>query len=305
MRRIYFILLLILWVALCQNLAAGVIKYPPLNLVKVYPVDNSDSLDLSGLDLCKGALYTVSDDKNGIFRIEVKGKKATLMPFIELVDVPLSLFSSPNWDWEGISCDSSNGFYLVSEEIAGILKVSWNGKMHWVSGDLYNSGREAGFFQKKNAFVEGITSLPDNSILVAAEREPRGLIKLNLNSSPSVVRSIRVKPVPKPRFDNRNVDFSGLDTLNGALYTLERNAQMICKRDLKRFEVQDCRGFGWVENKKKYRYKKMKYGHAEGLAVTESRIYIILDNNGSQRVKGKLDRRSLLLEFRFPISWLF
>lgn len=319
MKKNYLVLLLILLNILSQETMGDGLDKSPLTLIKTYPVEGSEYLDLSGLDLCKGELYTVSDKKNGIFRVKLDKTTATLTPYLEISDVPspplesgkrspinyiLSFFATPYWDWEGISCSPSTGFYLVSEEVAEVLHVSFAGKMRWISGNLYNTGKKAGFFQKKNAFLEGITHLSDQNILVAVEREPRGLIKLNLNDFEVINSPIKVKPHPKPHLNNRNVDFSGLDTLNGLLYTLERNAQMVCKRDLKSFEVVDCKEFGWIENSKVYRYKKMRYGHAEGLAVNQSRIYIILDNNGSKREKGKSDRRSLLFEFEFPKSWL-
>lgn len=296
-------------------LSAAALGYAPLNLLKTYSVKQSEGKETSGLDFCMGNLYTVSDKHNKIFQIRFDEGQARLDPVLELENIPKPpMVKFPfgfsqvihkvkkGWDWEGISCNQNETFFLISERNAAILKVNSKQHLNWLTPSTYQTGQSAGFFKKQNAFLEGITHLADDTVLLAVERAPRGLMYVKINQNTIEVKPIQIAPTPAPRQKERSVDLSGLDFHAGKVYSLERNAQLVCQRDVKSFKIQDCASYAFAENHKEFRFTHQTYGYAEGLAITGQKVFIILDiNKMRRRTTGR--RQTLLFEFKFPQKW--
>ena len=67
---------------------------------------------------------------------------------------------------------------LASEGRSRVLRVEPDGATAWITPALEELGRPLGMLRLDNAGLEGIARLPNGRILVAAERDLRGLIEL-------------------------------------------------------------------------------------------------------------------------------
>ncbi|GAB4341604.1 MAG: esterase-like activity of phytase family protein [Calditrichia bacterium] len=281
----------------CEKESQPVPPSPPqLTLLRAYPVEGPGNFQPSGLTLHNGQLFTVSDKNDStIFEIELKESLAVCQPAV-VFDPPEAGVAL---DFEGITVDSGGTFYLASEALAQILAVSGNSAQLY-SPSLLEKGRAAGLFQKHNAVVEALCRHGDGSFWLAAEREPRGILIYSPAQQNS--RAFLLDHSRFPFKKNRSFDFSGLFVYKEAVYVLERNAFVVCRLEMKGDEITE--GPGWsfeeTENSQLYAYDDMRYGKAEGLAMDDRLIYVILDNNGDARIKNPADRRPLLFVFENP-----
>jgi hypothetical protein len=211
----------------------------------------------------------------------------------------VALFYGKMFDWEGIACMGDN-YLLASESSASIFIVSKLGE--YISTDkIYAQGRENGFFNVYNGFIEGV-AFHENRIIGAVERGPRGLFVLN-NDGTSNSKSINFHNLPNDfnlSYLENSVDVSDLEVYDNNLYSLERNASAVCKRDIDTFKTIMCYSFGHIEHDPNLKYMDTQYGLSEGLAISEKHIYVAFDNNGHGRVNHPDDNRPLLLEFEKP-----
>ncbi len=219
--------------------------------------------NLSGLAWCGGALWTVSDrDDDRLYRLlidEAPGKawQATAEPFV----VPGTPESGLSWgtrarvavgglvrggalDFEGIACDAAGNRYLVSEAHAAVLLLPAVGKPNWLPlpPSLLRQARASGLLMNFNALFEGIAVDPEGKRLwLAAERERRGLLKVRNENGTwkcegnCVMLSEGGTAMPPPELGSARKlpkDFSDLALFHGKLFTLERLAHQICRRDL-------------------------------------------------------------------------
>ena len=273
-----------------------------LELVAAMPVEFPKAIEPSGLIMRDDSLFTVSDDHDHtIFYIDcnIEEQRATCKRYLKF-DAP-KIHGVDDLDLEGITVDGDGNFYLVSEKAFRILKIEkGSNKVSWVTHDLKPYGREVGLFQKKNADFEGITWLGDHKFLLAAEREPRGFIQLDLDKIPKGIKAYRqdhsILEPPK----HRNPDYSGLHFDGKNIYALERSIHAVT-----RIEITDGKiiekavwSYAHVENAEEWQYRDMEFGHAEGLFINENYVYIILDNNGERRLINKKDRRPLMFVFK-------
>ena len=283
-----FLLLLILFFTIsCTNHK----KIKQLKFIKSYEIETHNSIEPSGLTEWNGDFYTVSDKHNLIYQLEFKNKLITLNPIIKIDND-----SETNFDFEGITHDDEF-FYLVSEELLQVLKVSKNGEhQEWISnsGTIQKAGQEAGLFKVENAKIEGVCKLTDNTILMVAERQPRGFIEFK---STLEILAYQENDINFDYEKNRSPDFSGLSCEDG-MYALSRNAYMVAELSMVNGKYREIKGYSYkhIVTKPEYQYQNMEYGHAEGLVVKEDRVYILLDNNKSPNNMNPKNNNSLFLE---------
>ncbi len=317
---------------LCKNLLCGCLMLlsstiysasklePPvtkLQLIQAFELESDASvrgLQPSGLVFCDGRLLMVSDRHNQtIFSLKLGAERAQVEQFITLASIPDPDHAgydfdirwwnmiSQRYDWEGISCDTQGNIYLLSEALAQVLMRSRDGQLRWLGSEAYQQGRSKGLFQQLNAYAEGLAVAGENMV-IAAERNPRGMVLLNSN----VEREWRVSSSQYMEgFPSlfRPVDFSGLWLENDFLYTLERNHFQICRRHFPALDVQRCWQYRHIEEDPKWIYRDHRFGKAEGLARSGNQLYLVLDNNNGSRMTDPNNNQPLLFTFQRPADW--
>lgn len=292
-----------------------------LRLLRAWPVDGMADLQPSGLASCRGALLTVGDKHDRtVFQLQLNANGATAKRFLKLPElappagagVPgtrrlthrmTSWVTGTLFDWEGLACGPDETLWLVSEAYAAVLRVPPAGRPQWVEAPVYSVGREAGLFSALNGVVEGVALLHEDLVL-AAERDPRGIVTLISRAGKWEVDQAMIMDdsIPPPP-SGRQADFGDAYASHGALYTLERNAHAICRRDTRTFRAQRCWSYAKAENDAARLYRDARHGLAEGMTVHEGKLYVILDNNNDARRSDARDRRPQLFEFELPADW--
>ena len=269
------------------------IKVRNLKLVNAYEVETLGKFDPSGLTYWDGQFFTVSDKDNFIFKLKFDDNKVRLIPFLEIEnDKPGKL------DFEGITHDDEY-FYLISELHFQILKISKDGKnQQWIPDDesLKIAGKESGLFTTHNAYIEGICLLEDQKFLLAAERQPRGFIEIDVPNNE--IKAYQQNDAVFEYQANRSTDFSGLSCNNDKIYVLDRNAETIASLERQDGKFVETSGYSYGEviNQPEFSYLDKEFGLAEGLYVSEDRFYILLDNNRIGMTKDPENNNSLFLE---------
>jgi hypothetical protein len=313
-RKRYSATRLLLFITLSLLQTGSYAKDPDkLELRKAYWINADFPLNPSGLAYCNGALLTVSDKQDqivyrllpqpdGTSNLAIHVDLGTI-PERELPSVPwlvaakrfIGLLLAQNrYDWEDIACHDGS-LYLLSETAIDILQRDSHGTLSWMNLDLYKPGRDAGFFQQNNAFAEGMTILGSDSLLVAAERQNRGLLTAIRSGNGWDIKATAIGDSPILPTGSRSPDLTGLTTYQGRLFSLERNASAVCERSLSTLDAIKCWSYAHVENAQEYQYLDHQYGLAEGLALSENAMYIALDNNNDGRAANPNDKRALLL----------
>ncbi|MDB6062725.1 MAG: hypothetical protein JWM78_2828 [Verrucomicrobiaceae bacterium] len=287
--------------------------------IDVFPVEHSAGKDLSGLAFCGGELFANSDKiDDRIYALRFDQQKVDLVERMAIASIPpreMTYTGSAEYiyqlqkyangdplDWEDIACDGSV-LYLLSERKNGILAIE-NNKSSWLPLDWYAAAHTAGYLNKYNAYVEGLALVDNNKILIAMERELRGLIEATRATSGQW--QLITKPLNNDQqlaFREGSDDVAALALHNGFLFTLERNASAICRRDLREYRADSCFSYRHVEDDAQYRFHDHKYGLGEGLAIDNDNLYIVFDTNGDHREADSSDKRALLLKIPLPISW--
>ncbi|MGI4838809.1 MAG: esterase-like activity of phytase family protein [Janthinobacterium lividum] len=319
------------WLLMTLCLATTLATAAPveeLRLLGEHPVEGMRDGNLSGLAICGGELYTESDrDDDRIYRLDTR--QPVWQAEAQRFDVPTPAPSGLSWgmnvrtwaagfvrggtlDFEGISCDAAGNRYLVSEARAQVLKISPEGEAQWlnISPALVREARAAGLLAHFNAIFEGLAINPaGDQLWLAAERSRRGLLKANLHGSEwtcdgaCVLLSedgVQARPAAAMPSDMPLViDFSDLAWFNGKLYTLERNAYQICRRDTRTVAVERCWSFADAALTPARRYAK-PYGVAEALVVDAQGAWIGNDNNDWARGDG--DVRPIVWRFAAPVD---
>ncbi|MCL6415652.1 hypothetical protein MIB92_08315 [Aestuariirhabdus sp. Z084] len=287
--------------------------HPPLQLLHSLPIDAAvPDLQPSGLAWCNGKLLTLSDRHDQqIFRIEFNPQKvtSTIGLFRSLQSPPApeqetlkdraqALVSGRRFDWEGISCQNDS-LYLLSEQFHDVLQIKPD-TMQWLALPQQDLVGVDHLLVEPNAGLEGI-SWNQAHLLLAAERDQRGLLQLNYDQSSWHV-SLRLTPLPpQPPIAGRNPDFSGLWYEAPWLYTLERNLFRVCQRGAD-FQQRRCWSYAHTELAPDQRFQS-QYGVAEGIAADATRIYLITDNNNKPLISNPDDRRPRLWIFAKPDDW--
>ncbi|MEJ6819106.1 esterase-like activity of phytase family protein [Pseudomonas sp. LF-5] len=298
---------------------------PELKLLAEHPVDGMRGGNLSGLAVCGKDLWTVSDrDDEQIYRLNTGDQvwQAETVP-LDVPKVPDSGLpwglSSRTWaasfirggdlDFEGITCDSAGNRYIVSEAHAAVLQVSPEGTASWlkISPMLVKEARASGMLLHFNALFEGLAINPaGDEMWLAAERERRGLLKIKRQQTVwdchggCVLLSeagVEMQPPQFPKARAVSRDFADLSLFNGKLFTLERNAFRVCRRDAVTAKVERCWSFA-EEALQPQRLYSQAYGLAEALVVDADGAWIGLDNNDGVRADG--EKRPIVWRFAAP-----
>ncbi|CRQ79295.1 DNA topoisomerase IV, partial [Pseudomonas aeruginosa] len=163
-----------------------------------------------------------------------------------------------------------------------------------------------------NALFEGIAVDPEGKRLwLAAERERRGLLVAHRDNSAwrcegsCVLLAEGGKIEPPPELGSARKlpkDFSDLAFYRGKLFTLERLAHQICRRDLAQAKVERCWSFASAVLAPERRYE-LPYGVAEALSLDDKGAWLGIDNGDHARADG--DVRPFVLRFAAPAGgWL-
>jgi len=274
----------------------------PLALINALPVEGPDDIEPSGLTIVNNRLFTVSDEHDDtIFRIELREESAVLLPHIKF-PAPENR-SRRGMDFEGITNDADGNFYLVSESNFRILRISANGdEISWITPSLRPYGDAIGLFQTGNTNLESIALAGENQFIAGAERQPRGLLEIDLNVNPPDVQAFRVDVTRAPVPEGRAIDFSGMFYENGILYALHRSAEIVNQLSFNGtgFVEENLWSFSDIVNSETLRYSNLDFGMAEGVSLDSEHVYVILDNNGMHRDRDPQDHRPLLLIMERP-----
>ncbi|MGY2288909.1 esterase-like activity of phytase family protein [Pseudomonas sp. SDO528_S397] len=313
---------------LLSGLAATSVVAAPaveLKMLSEHPVQGMRGGNLSGLALCGKELWTVSDrDDDQIYRLDTRADtwQAETVT-IEVPPVPdsglpwglrsrtkaASLVRGGDLDFEGITCDAAGNLYIVSEAHAAVLQVPAAGEPEWlkIAPGMVREARASGMLLHFNALFEGIAINPQgNQLWLAAERERRGLIVLKRPQSlwdcdgACVLLSEagqEMQPAQFPGAKAVSKDFADLSLFNGKLFTLERNAYQVCRRDAVTAKVELCWSFADEALAPNRRYNQ-PYGLAEALVVDADGAWIGIDNNLKPRADG--EKRPMVYRFAAP-----
>lgn len=315
-------------ILLLSGLAATAVVAAPvaeLKLLSEHPVEGMRGGNLSGLALCGKALWTVSDrDDDQIYRLDIQAD--TWQAEAVKIDVPpvpesglpfglrsrtkaASLIRGGDLDFEGISCDAAGNRYIVSEAHAAVLQVPATGEPEWlkIAPGMVREARASGMLLHFNALFEGLAVNPEgNQIWLAAERERRGLISIKRPQTlwdcdgPCVLLSEAGQEMQPEQFPGAKAvskDFADLALFNGKLFTLERNAFEVCRRDAVTAKVELCWSFADETLTPNRRYAQA-YGLAEALVVDADGAWIGIDNNFKPRADG--EKRPMVYRFAAP-----
>jgi hypothetical protein len=281
--------------------AAATPHIPELELVAALPIDGSDGLDLSGLAMRGRALYAVSDkDDTRIFRIVLAPGHASarLEPA-----VPITLPSDSGkgrCDWEGLAIHPDGRWLLASELKHRVLAVPAKGGIGtWITPNLQPAAHPHGMLQVANAGLEGLTVGPGGTLILAAERQNRGLIEIAPGHPPIFFPlSTSIVRLPSPRVP----DLAAVEWTGTHLLGLYRNAELLVRLEKQNDAWIETRAWSFRQTVRhpKLRYIAASYGMVEGLAISKDFIYLCADNNRSGRAADPSDRRGLLYIFKRP-----
>jgi len=287
-------LILLIGVSVAEEVAL------PLKLIKALPVVYHERVDPSGLTIHDGTLFAVSDKHDDtIFRLQITDDEAIMIPHLKFQ------FAEPvaRLDLEGITCDSSGVFYLVSETLYRVFRVDpRRDYASWVTPSVRPFGEEKGLFKARNAALEGVAVVGDDHFVVCVERQPRGIIEIDMSKKPCEISAFAYDRTSLKLPENRRPDFTDLFFEDQELYALHRNPYAISKliRNGETFEERNFWSYESIETSEELQYSNMIFGRAEGLCMDKERVFVILDNNGDHRLSDPEDRRPLLLIMQRP-----
>ncbi|WP_213875544.1 esterase-like activity of phytase family protein [Pseudomonas sp. dw_358] len=301
-----------------------------LKLLSEHVVDGMRGGNLSGLAACGDGLWTVSDrDDDVIYRFDPSSSPvwqahalaikvpapppSGLSEGVRLMVKASTYVRGGSLDFEGISCDAQGNRYVVSEAYASVLKVPRGGAPQWLPIDpaVVGEARERGLLAHFNAIFEGIAVDPGGKRMwLAAEREQRGLLVIKRRDGDQgwgceghcVLLSEAgyvALPTQITSRQPRVKDFSDLSLYKGKLYTLERNAYQICRRDPVTATVEHCWSFANEVLAPGRRYDQ-PYGLLEALVIDEQGAWLGVDNNDKPREDGEV--RPIVWRFAAPQS---
>lgn len=288
--------------AAAARVAAGA---PELELLQALPIDAGGPFEPSGLLLYDGRLLTVSDKHDGaVYELSLAADAAGLRPFVTFEppdDAPGPL------DFEGLTADADGALLLISESRHRVLRLELDAlrgraRASWLTPSLEAEGKAGGCFQVDGAAFEGITRLPDGDLLLAAERQPRGLVQLRARTEATSAQVWAMPESLHPVPPGRSPDFADLTLAAGRVYALARNSHLVTRLTRTAAGWQEGLAFSYAraENDARHVYESPVYGLAEGLAVSATEVFLVLDNNGQARAADASDRRPLLLVFARP-----
>lgn len=278
----------------------------PTELVpqQVLPVEGPGRFQPSGLAVVGGELFTVSDKHDdAVFRLVLQPERAVAERALTI-----DRGDDDGWlDLEGLVPDGAGGFYVVSEERSRVLQVPAAGRARWVTADLKPAARVVGLLVEQNAGFEGLTLLAPGRFLLAAERSPRGLIELDLNAPSPSLHAVKWDETRFASPAGRVPDFADLAVWRGRVFGLLRGAGVVCElvRDPgapSGWREGDGVSFAKLEEDPRTRYRDLKYGIVEGLALDDAHLFLVHDNNDDALAADAKDHRPRLVVFANPFG---
>jgi hypothetical protein len=106
-----------------------------------------------------------------------------------------------------------------------------------------------------------------------------------------------MQPAQFPKARARSRDFADLSLFDGKLFTLERNAFQVCRRDAVTAKVERCWSFAAEALQENRRYSQ-PFGLTEALIVDADGAWIGIDNNNGARADG--EKRPIVWRFAAP-----
>ena len=298
--------------------------WPELALQSEHPVEGMRGGNLSGLALCSGELWAVSDrDDDQIYRldtreplwhaealaIDVPPPPESGLPWgVRMMGKAISPLRGGELDFEGISCDEAGNRFVVSEAHAAVLQIPQAGAPSWLKIDpaLVRQARASGMLLHFNALFEGIAVNPQgNQIWLAAERERRGLLTIRKKQSVWDCENGCVlmseggleQPPAQLKAKAQQKDFADLTLFEGKLFTLERMAYRICRRTPDTGAIERCWSFANDALTDARRYNT-GYGNSEALSLDAKGAWVGVDNGNHARADG--EKRPVVWRFAAP-----
>lgn len=316
------------WLACLLGLALPVAAATPeLALRAEHPVAGIPEGNLSGLARCDGVWWAVSDrDDDRLYRLD-SGElvwravpETFAAPAPPDTGLPAHLRAAARargalldglLDPEGLDCDARGNRYVVSESFAAVLVVDPAGAVRWLPlpPGVVAGARSRGLLRQVNALFEGIAVDEGGTTLwLAAERQGRGLVRVDLAGGDCaegcvlVAEDEAIRPPAALGSDPLPADFSALALFGGKLFTLERLAHQLCRRDAESGAVERCWSYAATALVDQRRYDS-RYGLAEALWLDAQGAFIGLDNNRQARLDG--EDRPVIWHFAAPAGgWL-
>lgn len=273
-----------------------------LELKQVLPLDGPALVQPSGLAFDgKRLLMVCSVHDDDIYAVEPQADKAVFKEAIRISrpkEAPVAKMA-----WRGIAAGKDGGLYLASEQACRIMRVAKDGDAGWMGPSLLEAGAEKGLFAGLNSGIEGLVSLNNGKFLVAAAREPRGILELDMSGKVPVITAwLAEKTRLRLPTGRRRPDFADLTMEQGKVWALCANSDAVCQ--VKRNGMDLVEGEHWsfaeVAENPQYKYAGLRMGLARGLAMDAQSLYVVLDNKGVGRQIDPNDRRPLLLVFKRP-----
>lgn len=305
--RIRFFIATTAWLGgiLATGSAATPAKIPELVRVQAWSVNGPGRFDASGLTRCGGEFLVVSDRHHDtIFRLEPVGDELRAVPAVTFTG-PVPYPEKGYLDLEGVTPAPDGGFLVAPEWGFAVVHVPAGGGLAtWATPDLREAGRPVGLFATTDAYLEGVTWMGADRLLVVVERQPRGVIEIAGEGSTADIRAQVMNTSKYPCVGGRNLDFADVCTWRERVFALSRNQHLVV--ELQRDPVGNwSEGEAWsyaeTENDPAFQFVDRTYGIAEGLAIDDAGIYVLFDNNNVPRAGAPEDRRPWLFAFQNPL----
>jgi len=281
---------------------AGTVK--PLKFWEIkLPADSKSKFDASAIEKFQDKWLVVSDSpahKNVYFFELGNSKSVATKTFLAFKTQ--KKISRP--DFEGLTL--CNGHLLVVDENAkSIIKSDLKGRAEVYKIDLKKMHKKKGIPAPglfARAGLEGISCDEEKGLIyVAKERKKRMIYVLKWPTfefvdlfevdtgwkGPKMIDKYKVYP-----------DFADIHFTGGYLYAVERQTHKVLKIDLKTRRLVSYLKLDFDE-RDYYRLPKA-VGLSDGLYLTDTKIYIVLDNNGLKRRSDEGNKLPILFEFERP-----
>lgn len=279
--------------------AAARVPCAELKLEAAYRVAAIGEFEPSGLVWYRGRLLTVTDEVDDtVFELRIEQGVARVVPAFQFQAPGVGPFT--RLDLEGLAVAADGALLIVSEATSRVLRVDpRSGQASWLALDVEAVARSAGLLHTSNAGFEGIAALPNGGLLLAAEREPRGFVEVPVSDLHAPARAWVLPASAYAMPKGRAPDFADLASDEGQLYALARGAHFIARLDATYAETE-LWSYAATENDPQFAYESMRYGRAEGLAITQAHVYVVLDNNGDCAQTNASARDPWLFVFKRP-----
>ena len=256
----------------------------------------------SDLLIHKGALYTVSDSRKSLYRLDLDKTPGRVVVggTWQISGLPAAT------DLEALAELPGGEVLLASETRGNIFVLSSFPDQACAAWETGVSG--TCLFGRANCGVEAIAVLPGGKLLVAKEREPRAAYLFDIPQAACTAATLGGRTrLELPDEVGPDISAATYDPVSGHLLLVARARQKVLElalseskegeRSLHRLELVGSFSFRQTEDS--LEYGGLGHHQVEGIAVDEKRVlHLVVDNNErASRVFG--NRRAALLRF-FP-----